>query len=231
LSENTGHDLSNTKMIEGNVLTYRLRLPAETTTAAPVLIMIHGYGANDGDIYELVPFIDPKVVVVAPRAPLLYSDDPRGSFKWSDTDIAGLANPAALADSVQKILGLIEKLPDLLDISLDLNQLFVGGFSQGGILAYALVSRRPDLFAGVIAHSAPFNPEIEAQLRATELQGKPFFVAHGRTDNWVALEQGQTAVKVLQELGAAVEYHEYDFAHETSIQSRRHLADWLAEHL
>jgi phospholipase/carboxylesterase len=178
-----------------------------------------------------VPYVDPSVLIVAPRAPHYYNDDPRGNFKWTDTEMSELAIPAKFSNNVQKILELVEQLPAKEGVAFDPNKIFVGGFSQGAIISYALVGERPDLFAGVIAHSGPFNPEIEAKLSGVSLKDKPFFIAHGRTDQWVNVEQGRTAGRVLKELGVDVSYHEYDFMHETSPQSRKDLADWLSAKL
>lgn len=228
--ENNGPDTNDTQLIEGKALTYRLRLPKTTddVKSAPLLVMMHGYGANEGDVYELVPYVAPHFMIVAPRAPLLYNDAPRGSFKWSaDIDMSDLSAPDRIENSVQKVLALIEDLIYTSQTPIDPTHIYIGGFSQGAVMAYSLVSKRPDLFAGVIAHSSPFSEPLAAQLRQAHLVDKPFFVAHGSRDSWVNVGQGQAARQVLREVKADLTYTEYDLDHETSLASRQDLADWL----
>ncbi len=218
----------NTTLIENSVLPYLLRLPEGSgDKPVPALIMMHGRGANEGDIYELVPFVDRRVLVAAPRAPLLNSDDPRGSFKWFDISAPGVAEPGTFDASVAKMVSFIEQLEQSTGVAIDRAQVYVGGFSQGAAMSLGLVAARPDLIAGVIAHSGPFSSQIETRVRAAKLAGKPFFVAHGTRDAILPLDHANRMITTLRELGADVTYHEYDFDHETSVQSRQDLADWL----
>ncbi len=218
-------------MAEAAGLQYRLRLPITSgtgTTGSPALIMMHGYGANEGDIYELLPYIDRQVLIAAVRAPGLYNDDERGSFKWYDMDLQTCeAAPGAPDPSVQLMLTFIEQLAASAGISLDPARLFVGGFSQGAVMALNLAYLRPELFAGVVAHSCPFSDELDRRLRAANLRGKPFFLAHGQQDFLSIDRHGRAAARTLREIGADLTYHEYDFGHETSVKSRQDLADWL----
>jgi poly(3-hydroxybutyrate) depolymerase len=49
--------LTGTKLVEGGPLTYLLRWPSQANNGKPVptLLMLHGWGGNEADIYELVP--------------------------------------------------------------------------------------------------------------------------------------------------------------------------------
>ncbi|MEI6043566.1 MAG: alpha/beta fold hydrolase [Chloroflexota bacterium] len=227
-----GPDLTGTTLIEGEELTYLLRLPTlATAKPIPALVMLHGRGANEGDIYELVSYVDQRVLVVAPRAPLLHSEDPRGSFKWYDLDPSGRVVEDLLEASLEKLITFIEQVAQFSAVAVDPRQIYLGGFSQGAAISYALVTTRPDLVAGVIVHSSPFAPQVEARLRGARLHGKPFFVAHGLHDFLTIAEHGQRAARCLREIGADVTYHEYPFAHETSPQSRGDLAAWLNSRL
>ena len=232
MSENSGPDLTGTQLQEGGGMTYLLRLPSvKIDKPVPALVMMHGRGANEGDIYELVPYVDKRVLVVAPRAPMLNSDDPRGSFKWYDISQPGDPAEGGIDASVRKVIKFIEQLGPTLGVEIDPAQIYIGGFSQGAAMSYAVVSERPELVAGVIGHSGPFNDRAEARLRQANLKGKPFFVAHGTQDFLKIDEHGRRAAKVLKEIGTDLTYKEYDFAHETTVESRHDLADWLNSRL
>lgn len=228
--ENNGPDLSGTNLIEGGPLTYLLRLPVirtSTENPVPTLIMLHGRGANQGDIYELVQFVDKRVMLAAPRAPLLHSDDARGSFMWYENVQPGIAKPGSMETALEKLLKFIEELDQSAGVAVDRSQLYIGGFSQGAAMSFAAVSAYPEKFAGVIAHSGPFSDQQENRLRKANLRGKPFFVAHGTNDFLNIDEHGRRTAKVLEEIGADLTYKEYPIAHESSLESRGDLANWL----
>jgi len=225
-----GPDVSGTKLIEGDTLTYLLRLPAEVSDKpVPTLLLMHGRGANEGDVFELTQYIDRRFMIIAPRAPMKFSDDPRGSFMWYDNIEPGVAVPGSLETAVQKVVDFMGEVEQSAGVKIDRNQLYIGGFSQGAAMSYALIRAYPDMAAGVMAHSSPFREGQEAELRqvAAKLKGKPFFVAHGTGDFLNIDEHGRRAARFLREIGADLTYKEYSFAHETSPQSRQDLADWL----
>jgi phospholipase/carboxylesterase len=192
--------------------------------------MIHGYGANEGDVFELVPYFDRRLLIAAPRGPGLYSPDPRGSFKWYDMDLQTCqAAPGAPDPALGQLLQSFEDLPGAVSLEIDPAHFFIGGFSQGATMSLAAVSARPELFAGVVCHSCPYSEELAQRLRgaADKLRGKPVFLAHGLNDFLPVAEHGREVAAVLREIGADLTYKEYDFAHETSPQSRQDMADWL----
>lgn len=229
--ENSGPDISDTSLIEVAGLPYRLRYPeAANQAVVPAIVMIHGYGANEGDVYELVPYFDRRLLIAAPRGPGLYSSDPRGSFKWYAMDLQTCqAAPGAPDPALQQLLQSMEGLPAGVGLEIDSTQFFIGGFSQGAVMSLAAVSARPELFAGVICHSCPYSEELGERLRgaADKLRGKPIFLAHGLNDFLPIEQHGRKVAGVLREIGADLTYKEYDFAHETSEQSRQDMAQWL----
>ncbi len=225
--EQNGPDLSNSEFREG-IMPYRVR-PAENATASvPLLIMCHGRGANDGDIYELVQFVNREVMVVAPRAPELYSSDPRGSFQWfarptPDATLADLEKPLNL------VLQLLEQLTS--EFPIDRKLIFFGGFSQGAALSHIAAILHPEIVAGVIAHSGFLPPSPALRANLFNAKGKPYFIAHGTEDELIGTERAQEARTLLEAVGAQVTYKEYPIGHATSPASRRDLADWLQARL
>src|SRR4051794_20616362 len=101
--------------------------------AKRVLLLIHGYGADERDLGGLLTYLDPdgEFVAVMPRGPVAAPGSP--GFSWYD-----LAAPpdAAAFDAV------LDSLDETLDATcaehgLSRAEAVVGGFSQGGGLAIA----------------------------------------------------------------------------------------------
>lgn len=229
--ENNGPDTSDTTLVEANGLTYRLRRPKNPGPApVPAIIMIHGYGANEGDVFELVPYFSHQLLIAAPRGPGQYSLDPRGSFKWYDMDLQTCqSKPGDQELNLAQLLASITTLPASVSLEIDPAHHFIGGFSQGAVMSLVAACARPELFAALVCHSCPYSDELAGRLRnaAAQLRGKPVFLVHGLNDFLPVAEHGRKLAGVLREIGVDLTYKEYDFAHETSPQSRQDMADWL----
>lgn len=228
-----GPDFSNTELISGGALDILVRRPQITAgiAAHPALVMLHGYGANESDIYELVPFIDKRVLIVAARGAAVAQETPRGSYKWYDWDAPGYPKPELWSQSLTRLARLISELPALTKVEVDPARIFVGGFSQGAAVSLAMAAHYPNLLAGIIAHSGFASPDTAERLRSGAFAGKSAFVAHGQNDSVLKAEMSHRAVEALKAGDVAVTYREYPIAHETSPASRHDLADWLTEHL
>ena len=221
-------DKGGTELIEtGSGLKVLVRRPVPTDEPHPALIMIHGWGANEGDIYELVPFVDRRVLIIAPRGPHLASDDPRGSFFWYNRAVMNKGQDATYKTSVEKLGQLLDELDGLGGVAVNRQQVYAGGFSQGGVMSLAMAAHFPDRLAGILPHSSSVTPTDAERLRSGVFRGKGAFVAHGTLDMVLQVKHGQTIKAVLEEGGVDLTYREYPIAHSTSPQSRQDLAQWL----
>lgn len=231
MSENQGPDLSNTELKTNSVTPYRMRTPQGDLAKYPVLIMMHGYGANEGDIFELVQFVDKRVLVAAPRAPLTVSNDPRGSFCWFTSTRVGTPTAQEFADAVALVKSFIEGLEEASGFPLDYNQVYVGGFSQGGGMTYLLTCAHPEMIAGAIVHSGFLNDPAPIPLNWEGISGKPFYIVHGTNEDVLPIERGRAAMEQVKAKGADVTYEEYPIKHESTPETRQALAAWLDNRL
>ncbi len=222
-----GPDISGTELIEGGPLVALVRRPEVSAESAPALIMIHGYGANESDIYELVTYVDRRVLMVAPRGPMKVDDNPRGSWRWSVNGEDGKPDPATLQNSARKVAELIGQLSTLTGVKVDPAQVYVGGFSQGGLTSLEMAATYPELLAGILDHSGFASRNAQLKLRAGSFRGKPAFVAHGTRDEVLPIERGHEVKEILEAGGVDLTYKEYNFGHVSSPESRRDLANWL----
>jgi phospholipase/carboxylesterase len=95
------------------------------------------------------------------------------------------------------------------------------GFSQGAALAYTLTVLYPDSVHRLAALSGFLPAGAETLLLARPVVGKPVFVAHGRQDNLVPVEQARRSVALLKEAGAQITYCETEVGHKVSAECLR----------
>jgi thioredoxin 1 len=197
-------------------------------TAERVLLLVHGYGADERDLGGVLPYLDPegRFLAVLPRGPVAA---PPG-FAWFDLDSV---QPDHVTDAT--FSAALEELDDLLDTvcaehDLARSEAVVGGFSQGGALALALGLRRSDRAhpAGVLAFSA-YLPDVDGvELDWDAAQSIPVLVQHGTEDPLIPVEVGGRALaRGLMEHGVPTTYSEFPMAHSVAMAGLEEAHAWL----
>lgn len=196
----------------------------------PALIALHGWGAGAHDLLGLAPSIhDGKAVVLCPQGPVRV---PVGGgmvgYGWfqlvpgQPPDVEAFK---AAADALRRFIEVaLERYP------VDPARIVLGGFSQGGIMAYELALREPERFAGLLALSTWF-PELLANM-LPKLPGHedfPVLVIHGTQDSAIPVDRAREAREALRSYDVALMYREFDMGHEIRPDALRVLLRWLDE--
>jgi thioredoxin 1 len=195
--------------------------------AQRVLLLAHGYGADERDLGGLLPYLDPEghFATVMPRAPHSAPGSP--GFSWYEMG----APPST---------GLFAEVLDELDAVLDdtcaqygfpRSEAIVGGFSQGAGLAIALALRPgPSAHpAGALAMS-PFLPALDGlELDDAAIASIPVLVQHGTNDPMIPVKQGRALARALQAAGVPTVFREYPMEHQVALESMQDARAWLAD--
>lgn len=193
-------------------LSYLVREPENITSKTPVLFLLHGYGSNEEDLFSFVPTLPKDWLIVSFRAPL---NTPYEGYSWYDIDFE---NQERFVDVEQANNALDEILKHMRDITnrygLTDNETHLCGFSQGGILSYALALKNPELFSKVACLSSyPEQKLLSDVVKGKKLQNLRFFVSHGTDDAVIPLEWGQKGAELLYDLGCYFTFREYMSGH------------------
>ncbi len=192
----------------------------------PTLILLHGRGASEDDLLGLVPYLDPRLLCIAPRAPLRFG---YGGYTWYDLQEVGAPESGQFTESYQKLSQFLDDVRSHYPV--DPKQIFLLGFSMGTVMSYALALTKPEVFRGVVAHSGYVPEKSPLQFRWDSLTAADFFVAHGVYDPVIPIEFGRRAHQLLSASPARVDYREYLIQHQISDESLHDLSDWLAKRL
>jgi phospholipase/carboxylesterase len=192
--------------------------PAEGE-AEGALVLFHGRGADENDLLPLLDILDPerRRHGYCPRGPLSL---PPGGAHWYAVYVVGEPDPVTFAPSSTDAVVWLDSLP--------YESIWLGGFSQGAVMAYALglgVGRpRPD---AIVAMSR-FNPDTSAWEPELSLPFPPIAIAHGIYDPVISVEYARTAQRVLVDAGAEVLYREYPIDHTIDPRFLVDVREWLA---
>lgn len=212
-------------------LTHLVRQPIRREESAPpLLLLLHGVGSNETDLFTLAPEFDPRFFVVSARAPLTLG---YGSYAWfhvAFTPTEFIANTDELEASRQLLTEFIPELVAAYD--LDPQRVYLLGFSQGAIMSLAVALTRPELVAGVVALSGRLAPEALARRASDEaLRGLPILLMHGTWDEVLPIHHGHDARDRLAGLPVELTYREYPIPHTISAESFADADAWLRARL
>ena len=193
------------------------------------LVLLHGRGTNEHDLFPLLDLLDPeaRLVGMTPRAPLTL---PPGGAHWYVVREVGFPDRETFLSSYEPLTEWIDALPEALGFPAD--RLVVGGFSQGTAMSYAvgLGAGRPAP-AALIALSG-FIPAVEGF--EIDLEGHaavPVAIGHGTFDPIIGVEFGRQARDRLEAAGFAVTYRESPMAHSVDPDYLAELAPWIGRSL
>ncbi len=199
-------------------------------TRPPLLVLLHGIGADENDLFGLARHLDRRFTIVSLRAPHPY----HVGFAWFDVqflpggqvvpDVAGARE--ALAALVRWLAAAPARL------GTDPNRTFVLGFSQGAMMALGALATAPERLAGVVALSGRYPEDVFAGTAHRDAIARvPVLVAHGTVDDVLAVENGRRIRDALQPLCRDFTYREFVVGHGIAPDELAVVAQWLSAHL
>ncbi len=207
-------------------LEYVLRRPAVDTKEPPVLILLHGYGSNESDLFGLSTTLPPSLLVISARAPYVLSES---QYAWFSLDFSTGKPVGDSKEAEQSRLQLKKFVDEVAEtFMVDRTQIFLAGFSQGAIMSGSVALTFPSLVKGIAMLSGRILPEIKSQVGdKSALKDLHVFLAHGTDDTVLSIRHARDAREYLEEQGVDLEYAEYPIAHAISDEETRALVMWL----
>ena len=204
-------------------LPYRLRPAAGDPDAA--LVLFHGRGADENDLFPLLDYLDPerRLIGATPRAPLSL---PPGGAHWYVVREIGYPDKQTFDGGYDRAVAWLDALA--VETGVPAERTVLGGFSQGAVMTYALGlgSGRPRP-AGLIALSG-FVPTVEGFELDLSPPLPPVAIGHGAYDPVISVDWSRRARQLLTDAGANVLYREYPLPHAIDPGYAAELRTWLA---
>jgi phospholipase/carboxylesterase len=211
------------------MLEYLVRQPTIPSEKPPLLLMLHGVGSNEQDLFSFAPQIDGRFLVVSARAPFTIAP---GSYKWYSVDFSG-GKPVIDAEQAERsrqiLLQFIGQLAE--KHAFDATKVYCSGFSQGAIMSFSLGLTAPDRVRGIAAFSGRVLEEIKPIMAEKAQLGKlSAFISHGTADGTLPVHYARESKQLLDSLGILTEYHEYGgVGHGISSDNLRDFLGWLGK--
>jgi phospholipase/carboxylesterase len=201
-------------------VTLRARTRAAAADPEGLLVLFHGRGADEHDLYPLLDILDPerRLLGVTPRGPLAL---PPGGAHWYVVREIGFPDPSTFVPTYEAASSWLDGL------GFAPERTVLGGFSQGSVMSYALgLGKGRPRPVGIIALSG-FIPTVEGFELDLEPPLPPVAIGHGTYDPVIEVGFGRRARALLEEAGADVTYHEAPLPHAIDPAFLASLAGWI----
>jgi phospholipase/carboxylesterase len=208
-------------------LSYLHRPAAHGVSQPWLLVLLHGVGSHERDLFGLAPYVPPAFHVVSLRAP--HGMGP-GQFAWFQFSVLPdgrrrideqqeAHSRALVAQAVTHWAGLLGVPPE---------RVVVGGFSQGGIMSLSLLLTQPGCLLAAMAMHSRLLPEVLPLAASAEaLRGKKLWVSHGQQDPVIPLAQAHATRAHFSSLPVELTYREFDGAHSIAADELAAAMAWL----
>lgn len=189
------------------VLRHKVRQAEGEATTHPAVILLHGYGSNEQDLFGFAQQIPKEYTVISARAPITLR---KNSYAWYHVDFS-TPEPTYIAHEAEKsrkiLLKFIKQVTD--KYKLDTNHIILSGFSQGGVMSYAVATQSPEKIKGIGVLSGKMLKETTTAIKKGEaLKKLKVFISHGKQDPVIKIHHAHQAKKILEQNGLQPEYLE-----------------------
>ena len=208
-------------------LHHLVREPKVKKDKNPLLLLLHGYGSNEADLFSFAAELPEEYFVISARAPYDIMYD---SYAWYAINFDADENKFSDIGQAQQSRDIIANFIDELvaNYPIESKNITLIGFSQGSILSYAVALSYPKKVQRLVAMSGYLNTEIAIEgFASNDFSNLNIFASHGTVDQVIPVEWARKSIPVLENLGVSVVYKEYPVGHGVSPQNFFDFKNWL----
>ncbi|MCA0153181.1 alpha/beta hydrolase [Winogradskyella vincentii] len=210
---------------------FYVKRPSSLQSNAPLVIMCHGYGSDENDLFSFAQELPEELFIISLRAP--YRMQPFGNA-WYAINFDGVqgkwSNNEQAKESVDLIAGFIDYA--CTNYPVDKNNVTLLGFSQGTILSYAVALNYPTKVKNVVALSGYINNDIiPDNLDTEDFKHLNFYCSHGTVDQVIPVDWARKTPAFLKALNINHVYSEYPVGHGVAPQNFHDFKDWLKKYI
>lgn len=210
-------------------LTHNYRASSNTDRKPPVIIMLHGFGSDENDLFSFASELPAEYSIISLKAPIpmqpygnawynIYFDNSNGKFSDDEQAIASRELVSVCIDEIVEAYDVDPKRVTLL------------GFSQGTILSFAVALSYPQKVKNVIGLSGYINKDILLKGYADNDFGHlKVYSSHGSSDQVIPVEWARKTAPFLEGLNIPCSYSEFPVGHGVAPQNFFEFREWLAK--
>ena len=192
---------------------------------SPLIILIHGYGSNEKDLFSLIDYLPKEAYIISLRGPIELFNN---SYAWYDIYIDANnkfydhEGAKKIRDELSKFIDEIIKYPNI-----DSDNITLIGFSQGAILSHAISYSYPGKIKNIMALSGVIDEKI---MKRADLKPKTnIYISHGTNDKMIDYHISRESLNFYKSKDIDFTFESYDQGHGINEKNLKSLIIWLKE--
>lgn len=191
----------------------------------PALFLLHGIGSNEQNMFPLTAGLEEKYFIFSIRGPISH---PPG-FAFFTIEGYGKPHREIFKKSLSQLTDFLEYASNKYPI--DINQLYLLGFSQGAILSMSLALTLGSRIKGIVALSGYIPKIVSEDYEVKPVDEVAVFISHGEVDQILPYQWGVEAQEYFKQLGADVTFRSYQEPHTVSLQNQQDFIRWIQDQI
>jgi len=191
-----------------------------STDSGRTILALHGTGGDEGSLLPITRVVAPGASILSVRGKVLENGAPRFFRRLAE----GVFDMEDLHFRTSELAEFIHQAATTYNF--ETKDLFAIGYSNGANIASSLMLSFPGLLRGGVLFRAmvPFVPPTSPDLTGTHV-----FMAQGKHDPLVPLEQAEDLCLMMRSFGASVELKWIEMDHRITRAELNDASDWLAK--
>ena len=207
------------------MLEYKIRKSAIENQKNPSIILLHGYGSDENDLFSFAEYLPKKYTIISLRAPF---ETPMGGYCWFSINFNNSNEKwSDHKQAYQSILNLESQIDFFIQkYNLESDQIDLLGFSQGAVLSWTLL-----LDSSIkINRAVCLSGYIDKSLLKEDIYSYRDIIAyssHGTNDPVIPFDWAKTSIESLKENNPNVVFNSFQDAHNVSQENFQSILNWL----
>ena len=215
----------SSNVFAGKILKYELK-KQESLHDNSVLFFMHGWGSSKKWYKEIISEFGDDFTIVILQAPYRMGWF-SGKFSWYDWQIVDgdtTFNQKQINFSSQSVLRTIDHI--IRKQNLDIKNVFIGGQSQGAIIACKLASEHPESMRGFIVHNGRL-PVVFNPVKSDSFSKLHGLILNGKYDKVLPPKYAKSIVNKFKNLGVNIDSISPEIGHGMPKDSWRMIQEWI----
>lgn len=205
---------------------YRVLHPKARHADTPAIILLHGIGGNIDTLNDLASRLIGQFLVIQVEGTHRLSE---GRYAWYHIDFEQRPPKTDFEQAEESRLALVSFIDEVTVVhQVKPGNVFLAGFSQGGIISFDIAFSCPEKIRGLISMSGRVVPKpglaIAEPGRLSHLSA---LLIHGSADEIIPPSLAERALDISQGYGIDSELVIYDFRHDVNEEEINHIVEWL----
>lgn len=212
-------------------LNYLIKKPETISRNTPLLVMLHGYGSDENDLFSFAQELPEQLLIVSAKAPIAMQPFGNAWYEiYFDAGAGKFNNDQQAVAARELIAKFIDELVETYQV--DAANVTLLGFSQGSILSYAVALSYPEKVKNIIALSGYISKDMLVNgYEKNNFDHLAIYGSHGNVDQVIPVEWARKNKPFLDELNIENTYSEFPVGHGVAPQNFFEMRSWLQKRL